>query len=601
MRSISITKRIVFLLTFILIFILALGTILSVYMRKIEEKSLVAAEELMSTGYKRTLKYSVETLASELGREVALAKEKGLDPVEAIREDIKPVRYGENGYYFVYNTLGVNMAHPLNPKFHGQNRISHKDTKGNPYIRELCQKAQEGGGFVTYWFNKPGQDVPSPKLAFAKMIPGTDYWVATGIYIDDITAENARLSAKLTGILTSAYWQVGIGFGLVFILMVLPLSFHIVKSILSPLKEATAKAQEVADGNLNTEVVARGNDEITRLEKALGLMITTLSNNIEEIQIKGEQAQEQARMAEEMAKEAEDAKTLAENKQKDMRTAAQRLEEVVNRISAASEKISSQAYEISSGADTQSKRIAETAAAMEQMNATVLEVARNSSNAAEMGSQARQQAQSGAEVVRESVEVINTTHNHTQSLKSQMDILGRQAESIGEIMTVIEDIADQTNLLALNAAIEAARAGEAGRGFAVVADEVRKLAEKTMGATSQVGESIKSIQQVTSRNIESVDCAVQDLDQAVNLSNQSGAMLQEIVNQVEKSSDQIQQIATAAEEQSATSEQINHTIEEVNNIVRETATGASQTAQAVEDLTEQMRELQTLIHDFNTQ
>ena len=601
MRNFTIAKRIIFLLAFILLFTLALGAVYAHYMNQVEEQSLSEAQDVMLAGYERTLQYSVETLATGLGAVVAEAKQAGTDPVEAIREAIKPVRYGKKGYYFVYNTKGVNMAHPLRPDFHGQHRIDHKDKKGNPYIKKLGDKAKEGGGFVTYWFNKPGEKEPSPKLAFAKLIPDTDLWVATGIYIDDIEAGRARIKDKLTAILNSAFKVVGTGFGVAFILLVLPLSVSIVRSILAPLRAATSKAQEVAQGQLDIEVEAKGNDEITRLEDALNQMIHTLTNNINEIETKGKLAEEQARVASEAAQEADKARNMAENaKQEGMRDAAHRLETVVDNVSSASEQISAQTSEISIGAETQSKRISETATAMEQMNATVLEVAKNSSYAAEMGVRAKEKAQQGAEIVRQSVMAMNTTQNQTQTLKTNMDQLGRQADSIGAIMTVIEDIADQTNLLALNAAIEAARAGEAGRGFAVVADEVRKLAEKTMGATKEVGDSIKAIQDVASQNIRSVEAAVSDLEQAVELSNQSGEMLSEIVSGVEESSDQIQQIATAAEEQSATSEEINKTIEEVNTIVKETAQGSSQTALAVQDLTEQMEELRKLILDFKS-
>lgn len=176
--------------------------------------------------------------------------------------------------------------------------------------------------------------------------------------------------------------------------------------------------------------------------------------------------------------------------------------------------------------------------------------------------------------------------------------LGTQAQEIGNIMTVIEDIADQTNLLALNAAIEAARAGEAGRGFAVVADEVRKLAEKTMGATKQVGESIRSIQNVAQANIEGMDTAVESINQASQLSQRMGEVFNTITEGVEASADRIQSIATATEEQSASSEEINRAVEEINMIAEETASAAGEVENAAHELTSQSQELRSLINEL---
>jgi methyl-accepting chemotaxis protein len=179
-----------------------------------------------------------------------------------------------------------------------------------------------------------------------------------------------------------------------------------------------------------------------------------------------------------------------------------------------------------------------------------------------------------------------------------MDDLDTQAKGIGNIMNVIEDIADQTNLLALNAAIEAARAGEAGRGFAVVADEVRKLAEKTMTATKEVGSSIESIQKVAHGNIASMETAEQDLERAVEFANKSGEVLEKIVTGVEASSGQIQGIATAAGQQSAASDEINRSIEEINQITNDTAQSVEETVLALREMAEQSSGLASLIREL---
>ena len=243
----------------------------------------------------------------------------------------------------------------------------------------------------------------------------------------------------------------------------------------------------------------------------------------------------------------------------------------------------------------------ETATAMEQMNATVLEVAKNAQQAADVSNNAKKQAIEGAQIVNDAVKGITTVHSQSLALKQDMDALGKQAESIGQVMGVIADIADQTNLLALNAAIEAARAGDAGRGFAVVADEVRKLAEKTMTATQEVGRAIKEIQEGTRKNIQSVEHTGESIELATRLSVQSGESLKNILDCVQLVNDQVQSIATASEEQSAASEEINRSVEQVATISAETAQAMEQAARAVADLAEQSQALQHLIGDMKNQ
>ncbi|WP_461209571.1 methyl-accepting chemotaxis protein [Desulfocurvus sp. DL9XJH121] len=599
LRKFTITARMIFLVLFMILFSLAICLAFSFYMTSVKNASLHEAQVVMTQGYERTLQFSCQSMATDLERVYNLSRQQGGNPEEAFQEVVASVRYGTDGYFFIYNTQGLIVAHGVNAALVGTGGLNQQDTKGNYYTREMIDKAQKGGGFVTYWFPKPGEKESSPKMAYALFIGDSEYTLATGIYVDSIETERNRIDTDLNAILTAALTTVGVSVGVVFLFLILPLAVFIVRSILGPLKLATANAQEVAQGNLDVHVMVVGRDEITRLENALDQMISTLAENIKEIEAKSAAAEQKARDAEIATAEAEEARKQAERaKSEGMHQAAERLEAVVARVAAASEEISAQSDEIRHGAEIQSERISETATAMEEMNATVLEVAKNSGEAAEVGVEAKTKAQSGADIVRRSIEAMKVTQAQTLQLKENMGHLGQQAEAIGNIMNVIEDIADQTNLLALNAAIEAARAGDAGRGFAVVADEVRKLAEKTMGATKEVGDSIRAIQEGARQNIESVDQAAQDMDKVVELTNESGKVLGEIVNGVEISADQIQGIATAAEEQSATSEQINRSIDEVNRITMETSQGVAQTAEAVRELSSQMMELNDLVQEL---
>lgn len=271
---------------------------------------------------------------------------------------------------------------------------------------------------------------------------------------------------------------------------------------------------------------------------------------------------------------------------------------VAEQVSSASVEISSQVEEASKGANVQSHRIQEMATSIQEMTATVMEVAQNASQASAHTGSATESALAGQRVVQDVVHSIGDINSQVARLKEDMDALGQKAQGIGQVITVIQDIADQTNLLALNAAIEAARAGEAGRGFAVVADEVRKLAEKTMQATREVSDAVNQIQTGAEASITATLEAAKSVDQTTGLAGQSGSSLEAIVNVIGDASSQVEAIATASQEQSATSEAIAQSIEDVRRIAEETSHGMQQSAAAVADLAEQAATLQRLTKEL---
>ncbi|MEF2230510.1 MAG: methyl-accepting chemotaxis protein [Pseudodesulfovibrio sp.] len=278
--------------------------------------------------------------------------------------------------------------------------------------------------------------------------------------------------------------------------------------------------------------------------------------------------------------------------------AAHEAEEISQYLSSAAEQLAAQIEEASRGSEQQKQRAGETAVAMEEMNSTVLEVARNAGLAAEDADTARSNAQKGEGIVGQVIVAVGDVESQAASLKKSMEELGNQAADIGKVLEVITDIADQTNLLALNAAIEAARAGEAGRGFAVVADEVRKLAEKTMAATSEVGQAIGKIQTMTKENVAATEAAAASVGRSTELANESGRSLKEIVSFVDNAADQVRAIATAAEQQSATSEEINRATEEINRISVETSQVMNEAAQAIQEVSSMASRLNTVIEDM---
>ena len=327
-------------------------------------------------------------------------------------------------------------------------------------------------------------------------------------------------------------------------------------------------------------------------------MVNALKQNIENAQRESENAKEQSAKAQEAMEQAEAASREAQSKTEAMLVAADKLEQVGSVVSSASTQLSAQIEQSDRGAAESAQRLSEAATAMNEMNATVQEVAKNAGSASAASAETKQKAEAGAEVVAKAVQSIEQVHQMSLELKGDMVQLNEHAQDITRIMNVISDIADQTNLLALNAAIEAARAGEAGRGFAVVADEVRKLAEKTMASTNDVGNAIKAIQESTAKSMTGVDNAVERISEANELASRSGQALEEIVATVEATGDQVNAIATASEEQSAASEEINQSIVQVNDMSRQTAEAMAEAAKAVSDLAAQAQGLTNLIQEL---
>ncbi len=269
-------------------------------------------------------------------------------------------------------------------------------------------------------------------------------------------------------------------------------------------------------------------------------------------------------------------------------------------VSSASEELSASATQIAKGSQTQTEKATTVATSSEEMSSTIVEVAKNASGASEAARKSNKIAQKGKEIVERTVDGMNSIAKSVEESASVITQLGTSSNKIGEIIKVIDDIADQTNLLALNAAIEAARAGEHGRGFAVVADEVRKLAEKTTKATKEIGGMIGTIQDETGKAVTSMGEVTKDVKEKVGLAKEAGNTLGEIVSNVDILTTMIQQIAVASEEQSAATDTISKDIQDIANTTKETSTSSTQIADASNDLSKLASELQSMLSKFRT-
>ncbi|GAB6161319.1 hypothetical protein JCM12298_04780 [Desulfothermus naphthae] len=369
------------------------------------------------------------------------------------------------------------------------------------------------------------------------------------------------------------------------------------KLIIQGIEEVIKVADEVAKGNLDVDIKIITREEIGYLlDGSLRDMIKNLKKLFKTSKEKEKEAQLESRKAKEAQQEAEKARDRAErSKTEGMREAAEQLHEIVEVLSSASEEMSAQIEETAKGTREQEEMMSQVSASMEDMNISIQDKKQNLDKLVQLAEETKEKADQGEKMVKELIDKISFLYENSNSQRTTMEELGKQAEGIDQITEVIRDIADQTNLLALNAAIEAARAGEAGKGFAVVADEVRKLAEKTMTATGEVGEFIKKIKISVNQNIELTNNSADVIDHINEIADDSGKRLKEVVEFIEKLANEVLEVANTMEEFLDLTSQINETVSRVSSISQETAEAMNQSEQAVNDLNRISHELYNLI------
>ena len=327
-------------------------------------------------------------------------------------------------------------------------------------------------------------------------------------------------------------------------------------SVNEALQRVTGHLNTMIAGDLTQPIPAKRNNEISTIVRSLNSLQTTMRGMITQILQTSEQ----------------------------VASASRQLHNNAEQIDAGTRDVVSQTNTVS--------------VASEEMAATSSDIAHNCLSAAENSKRASGAARTGAEVVRQTTGGMERIASRVKDAAKTVEDLGSRSDQIGAIIETIEDIADQTNLLALNAAIEAARAGEQGRGFAVVADEVRALAERTTRATREIGEMIKAIQSETRGAIAAIDEGVNEVGKGTEYAIRSGQALEQILEQVSEVTMQINQIATAAEQQTTTTGEITGNIQKITTVVQQTARGITETTAAAAMLSLQSVELQRLVGQF---
>lgn len=323
-----------------------------------------------------------------------------------------------------------------------------------------------------------------------------------------------------------------------------------------PINALIARTNEIAKGDLTQRVQADTNDELGTLGRYFNQMTQQIHDVIVEICSSSQQ------------------------------------------VAAAATEIAASSEEMAQGMTQQSQQVTQISSAIEEMSASIVEVAKKSSEAAGNAESSGKIAQEGGQIVLDTVAGMQSINEAVSAGSASVTELGKRSEQIGQIIEVINDIADQTNLLALNAAIEAARAGEHGRGFAVVADEVRKLADRTTKATDEIAASIQAIQQETTQAVERMNTGTSQVQAGVEKATAAGDSLKRIVASAQNVASMIQSIAAAAEEQSSASEEISRNVESISAVTRQATEGANQAASAASQLSQKAEQLQAMVGKF---
>ncbi len=391
-----------------------------------------------------------------------------------------------------------------------------------------------------------------------------DWFKTITLKINAMKAQEDRMAAQMaeqagqlaaeakTSLILTALLAVGVA------LLALLFALIFITGITTPLKSMVAMLKDIAEGegDLTKRLDAGRRDEIGEVSHWFNLFVGNVQGIISQL-----------------------AKTTGQ-----LSVSASQLQGTAQHIAQAAEQVASQSTTV--------------ATASEEMSATAIEISRSCTQAADVSNRASETARGGAEVVQDTLLGMQKIAERVGDAAQTVKGLGARSDQIGAIVGTIENIADQTNLLALNAAIEAARAGEQGRGFAVVADEVRALAARTSGATKEIGAMIQAVQKETGGAVSGMENGVREVEQGMDSSRQSGAALEQILNAINDLNLQVHQIATAAEEQTAVTGEISANIAQITDVVQETARGAHRTADEASALSGLAGELRDLVARF---
>ncbi|MGK0524843.1 MAG: methyl-accepting chemotaxis protein [Pseudomonadales bacterium] len=450
---------------------------------------------------------------------------------------------GIPGYIFATDTRGLTVMHGANPALEGKNLWDVQDPNGTYLIRELVRVARSGGDYVSYEWRNESTGQVAAKLGYAVMLPKWDIMIGTGFWVDGLEKQVAAMDKKVGEALSSAVIG-SVTTSLIALAIIVFLALIVVRSIIGPLKSAVSAMNDIAsgDGDLTRRLEVGGKDELGQLATAFNSFADQVHGLVERV--------------------LSSTRTLNE--------ASTELNQIMG--------------EAEQGVERQKSESDQVATAMNEMTAAAQEVANNASEASDAADQANVQVCDAQGLVHQTIDVIGGLSEQVEEGVKVIEKLGADSRKIDSVLEVIREIADQTNLLALNAAIEAARAGEAGRGFAVVADEVRTLASRTQKSTQEIQETIERLQSGAGNAVKVIGSISERSEAAVAETRKVNDALQRINQAAGTINDMNTQIASAAEEQTSVSETINQNVHEIVAITEQTAQGTYRAGLATQRL-----------------
>ncbi|PSS72146.1 methyl-accepting chemotaxis protein [Shewanella algae] len=491
---------------------------------------------------------------TEIAKEiVSFQRSQGGDYKAALRD----VRFGSAGYFFVYDGKGKNLFHALLPKLEGTDQIGMTDPKGTKIIVGLLNAARSGDGILTYYYQKPGTNELVEKIGYAAMVPGTDWIIGTGAYVDDIEASVAEYRQTALEDMEGKLWLT-LMIVIVITLVTATLILFAAQRTVTPIRNMLDNLNDIAqgEGDLTKRLQVHGEDEIAQLGQAFNRFVDKLQHII-----------------------------------RDVTTAT-------HEVQAASGSIHAQTQAIAAQLANHNNETDQVVTAITEMSSTAQEVAMNTTQVAEATHVASDEVAKAQECVDTSLTEISTLMAEINSAADHIQSLNEQSQKINSVLSVIGGIAEQTNLLALNAAIEAARAGEQGRGFAVVADEVRSLASRTQASTLEINEMLSELHRLVSQAVSAMEESQQSCHRSVESSRLISESLGAVTSSVTSINDMSTQIATAATEQSSVTEEINRNIYAIQEIVAELLHSSEEAARVSQTVSHSGDNLGQLVNQF---